>query len=52
MSINPAIDIIITNEGNTTPKVANIAPITPFSLYPTKVAVFTAIIPGVAWPTA
>ena len=48
LSINPAIDIIIASDGNTTPLVANIAPNIPFSLYPINVAVFTAIIPGVA----
>ena len=32
LSINPTIIIIITKEGNITPKVADIAPIIPFSL--------------------
>ena len=37
---------------NHTPKVAKMPPRLPFSLYPTKVAVFTAITPGVHCPTA
>ena len=49
---NAAIISIIINDGNTTPNVAIMPPIIPFSLYPIKVAVLTAITPGVHCPTA
>ena len=38
--------------GHMTPKVAIAAPRDPFSLQPMKVAVFTAMTPGVHWPMA
>ena len=38
---------MIINDGNTTPSVATMAPIVPFCFLPIKVAVFTAITPGV-----
>ena len=44
--------VIITIDGKIIPKVATIAPKTPFFLYPIKVAVFTEIIPGVLCPIA
>ena len=47
-----AITVMITREGNTTPRVAMIPPVTPFRFMPMKVAVFTAMTPGVHWPTA
>ena len=43
---------MITRGGNTTPKVATMPPATPASFCPTKVAVFTAMTPGVHWPMA
>ena len=45
--INAAMIDIITNDGNMTPSVAKIPPNTPANLYPIKVAVLTAITPGV-----
>ena len=39
-------------EGNTRPRVATTPPETPRYLCPTKVAVFTAMMPGVHWPMA
>ena len=50
--INAAIIVIITSDGNTTPSVANMPPRMPACFWPTKVAVFTAITPGVHWPIA
>ena len=40
------------SEGNTTPRVATTPPILPSTLRPAKVAVFTAMTPGVHWPMA
>ena len=37
---------IIIKEGNMQPNAANIAPVMPLILYPTKTEVFTAITPG------
>ena len=45
-------NVTITKDGNTNPSVATIPPIIPACLYPTKVAVFTAMIPGVHCPIA
>lgn len=45
--IKAAIMLIITTEGKTTPNVAKTPPMDFLSLYPTKVAVFTAMMPGV-----
>ena len=47
-----AMHIMITRDGDTIPKVAAMAPGTFFFLWPTKVATFTAIIPGVDWAMA
>ena len=47
-----AISMMITKEGNTSPRVAITPPAMPAWLRPTKVAVFTAMMPGVHWPTA
>ena len=47
LPMNVAIIVIIINDGVTKPRVANIPPIFPFLLCPIKVAVFTAITPGV-----
>ena len=44
--------MMMTMEGNTTPRVANTPPAAPFCFCPTKVAVFTAMTPGVHWPMA
>ena len=51
-NIKETINNIITKDGNTTPKVAHTAPKTPPCEYPTKVAIFTAIGPGVDSETA
>ena len=45
--MHPASAQIMTREGDTTPRVAIMPPITPSYLYPMKVAVFTAMTPGV-----
>ena len=50
--INAAMTVIMIRDGNTTPRVATIPPMEPASPCPTKVAVFTAIMPGVHWPIA
>ncbi len=42
----------MTHDGKIKPRVARMPPPRPAVLYPTKVAVFTAIIPGVHWPMA
>ena len=47
-----AIMSIMIMLGHMTPKVAIAAPRDPFSLQPIKVAVFTAMMPGVHWPMA
>ena len=44
--------LMIIREGKTIPDVEKIEPIIPALLYPTKVATFTAIIPGVLCPIA
>ena len=44
--------IMMTREGKTSPRVATTPPAMPAWLRPTKVAVFTAMMPGVHWPTA
>ena len=49
---NAAMAVIIIREGNTRPRVASTPPGIPLYLYPMKVAVLTAIMPGVHWPTA
>ena len=46
-----AITVMITSDGETMPSVAKIAPESFFSLKPTNVAVLTAMMPGVHWPT-
>ena len=46
-----AITVMITSEGVTMPSVAKTAPESFFSLKPTNVAVLTAMMPGVHWPT-
>ena len=43
---------MITRLGKITPRVARIPPGIPAIFWPTKVAVFTAIMPGVHWPMA
>ncbi len=43
---------IVTTLGKITPRVAMTPPGVPFSLEPTKVAVLTAMTPGVHWPMA
>ena len=48
----PAMTVMMTREGNTTPRVATTPPREPATLYPMKVAVFTAMTPGVHCPTA
>lgn len=50
--ISPANREMMTREGNTTPSVAVMPPATPRSFWPIKVAVFTAMMPGVHWPMA
>ncbi len=45
--IKTAIVHISKMEGHIMPRVATIPPIIPLSLFPTKVATFTAITPGV-----
>ena len=50
--ISAAMTEIITTEGETTPRVATTPPTTPRYFRPMKVAVFTAITPGVHWPMA
>ena len=52
MSTNLYIMLIMISDGVINPIVATIAPSTLPLLYPTKVAVFTPIIPGVACPIA
>jgi len=47
-----AMAAMMIMDGKTTPSVARIPPNMPASVYPTKVAVFTAMMPGVHWPTA
>ena len=42
----------ITSEGATTPRVAKMPPMMPRRFCPTKVAVLTAMTPGVHWPMA
>ncbi len=44
--------VMIIIDGLTIPNVATIPPIIPFLLYPMKVAVLTAMIPGVDCPIA
>ena len=44
--------VMITKDGNTTPSVATMPPIAPPYFCPMKVAVFTAMMPGVHWPMA
>ena len=50
--ITPARAVIMSSDGNTIPSVAMIPPSTPACFCPTKVAVFTAIMPGVHCPMA
>ena len=47
-----AMMVMIIREGNTTPSVATMPPTTPRRFWPTKVAVLTAMMPGVHWPMA
>ena len=47
--MTPARTVMITREGNTTPKVARMPPGIPFSFCPMKVETFTAMMPGVHW---
>ena len=49
---NAAMRVMMMREGNTRPRVATTPPETPRYLCPTKVAVFTAMTPGVHWPMA
>ena len=50
--MTPASAVMITSEGNTMPSVAPMPPNMPFCFWPTKVAVLTAMMPGVHWPIA
>ena len=56
LSWNPvnaiAIISIIRNGGATLPRVATMLPFVPFSLYPTKIEMFTARRPGADWDKA
>ena len=52
LEIKAAIREIIIIDGRIMPKVAAIPPAIPARFRPIKVAVFTAIIPGVHCPTA
>ena len=47
-----AITVMMMREGVMTPRVATIPPMVPFRLTPMKVAVLTAITPGVHCPMA
>ena len=47
-----AMMVIITRLGNTTPRVAMVPPRLPRYFCPMKVAVLTAMTPGVHWPMA
>ncbi len=47
-----AMRVMMTMEGKTMPRVAMTPPSTPFRLEPKKVAVLTAMTPGVHWPMA
>ena len=44
--------VMMIRDGNTTPRVARTPPKMPRYLCPMKVAVFTAMMPGVHWPMA
>ena len=50
--MTPASTVIMRREGNTMPSVATMPPTTPRCFCPTKVAVLTAMMPGVHWPIA
>ena len=50
--MTPASAVMIISEGNTMPSVATMPPSTPRCFCPTKVAVLTAMMPGVHWPMA
>ena len=52
LEISPARMEMITTEGNTTPSVATTPPAAPPYFWPIKVAVLTAMMPGVHWPMA
>ena len=52
LEISPARMEMITTEGNTSPRVATMPPATPPYFWPMNVAVLTAMMPGVHWPTA
>ena len=47
-----AMTPMMTRQGKIRPRVAAMPPGTPFYFAPTKVAVLTAMMPGVHWPTA
>ena len=50
--MTPASAEMMTSDGNTMPMVATMPPRIPCCFCPTKVAVFTAMMPGVHWPMA
>ena len=50
--MTPASAVMMTRDGNTMPSVAAMPPRIPACFCPTKVAVFTAMMPGVHWPMA
>ena len=50
--MTPASAVMITSDGNTMPSVATMPPRMPACFWPTKVAVLTAMMPGVHWPMA
>lgn len=50
--MTPASATMMSRDGNTTPSVATMPPAMPALFWPMKVAVFTAMTPGVHWPMA
>ena len=46
------MSMMMMMQGKTSPRVATTPPALPFRLWPTKVAVLTAMMPGVHWPMA